>query len=107
MRLFLELVDSAAVGAFLDKHRDFDRYYVAGAYIYFQRAELHDREYTPRNFAIAMHIMNAIKASRPEPSVRVVIFFQEDDCDSNDHMLDKIREFARAVGFPTSAAFMV
>ena len=67
MRSFLELLDSSTIRAFLDAHRDFDRFYVAGAYIYFQRAEMHDREYNPRNFAIAMHIMNAIKARQLVP----------------------------------------
>ena len=60
-------------------------------WIYFQRARLHVNEYTPRRFAAALHIVNAIK---------------EDDCSHNDPMISAIYKFSRSLGVPSKAVFM-
>ncbi len=61
MKVYLELLDSETVSAFLDDHPEFDRYYLACVFIYFQRARMHVREYNHRKFVLALHIVNAIK----------------------------------------------
>ena len=61
MLAFLELIDNDPMKSFLENHPEIDRYYIACCYVYFQRASLHIREFTPRKFALALHIVNAMK----------------------------------------------
>ena len=63
MQVFLDLIDSEPICGFLREHQEFDKYYLACVFVYFQRARMHVREYNPRKFALALHIVNAMKAS--------------------------------------------
>ena len=61
MMAFFDLLESESISKFLRDHPCFDRYYIASVYVYFQRANLHAREYNARKFAMALHIANAMK----------------------------------------------
>ena len=61
MLAFYELVESFPIHDFLQANPEFDRYYLACVYVLFQRASFHVREYNVRKFAMALHIVNAVK----------------------------------------------
>lgn len=107
MMAFFDLLESEPLVSFLQKNPCFDRYYIASVYVYFQRANLHAREYNPRKFAMALHIANAMKVDSFDCNLTFDLCLQEDDCSRNDPLIEAIYTFSKSVGFPSKAAFFV